>query len=277
MELDAIAAVAVGGTLLTGGRATVVGTLLGALIIQLVRYTLLANGVPHAAALVAKAAIIVLAVWLQRQEPADGGHDLAGAQGSSRARSLVARQGVLVALVLLILFGALRYDNFLGAYNVLSRAALQQHVRPGRARHVLRDHDRRHRPVGRLGRRDRQRRRGPAVPYGLTPALLGGVAAGLAVGARQRRPGHPPGHPALHRDARDHAGRERHGLLLAGNQSVSVSYESAFVELGQGDLLGFPGPAWIAGLAYLVGSIVLNLTAFGRTCSRSAATRTRRG
>jgi ribose transport system permease protein len=66
MELDAIAAVAVGGTLLTGGRATVIGTLLGALIIQLVRYTLLANGVPDAAALIAKAAIIVLAVWLQR-------------------------------------------------------------------------------------------------------------------------------------------------------------------------------------------------------------------
>jgi ribose transport system permease protein len=67
MELDAIAAVAVGGTLLTGGRATIAGTLLGALIIQLVRYTLLANGVPPAAALVVKAAIIVLAVWLQRQ------------------------------------------------------------------------------------------------------------------------------------------------------------------------------------------------------------------
>jgi galactofuranose transport system permease protein len=67
MELDAIAAVAVGGTLLTGGRATVIGTLLGAFIIQLVRYTLLANGVPDAAALIAKASIIVLAVWLQRQ------------------------------------------------------------------------------------------------------------------------------------------------------------------------------------------------------------------
>lgn len=70
MELDAIAAVAVGGTLLTGGRATIVGTLLGALIIQLVRYTLLANGVPDAAALVVKAGLIVLAVWLQRQEHA---------------------------------------------------------------------------------------------------------------------------------------------------------------------------------------------------------------
>jgi ribose transport system permease protein len=70
VELDVIAAVAVGGTLLTGGRATIIGTLLGALIIQLVRYTLLANGVPDAAALVVKAALIVLAVWLQRQDRA---------------------------------------------------------------------------------------------------------------------------------------------------------------------------------------------------------------
>jgi len=67
MELDAIAAVAVGGTPLTGGRASVVGTLIGALIIQLVRYTLLANGVPDAAALVVKAAIIVGAVFIQQK------------------------------------------------------------------------------------------------------------------------------------------------------------------------------------------------------------------
>ena len=65
MELDAIAAVAVGGTLLWGGRATIWGTLLGALIIQLVRYTLLANGVPDDVAKLAKAALIVAAVWLQ--------------------------------------------------------------------------------------------------------------------------------------------------------------------------------------------------------------------
>ena len=67
MELDAIAAVAVGGTLLSGGRATVTGTLIGALIIQLVRYTLLANGVPDDVAKLVKAALIVAAVWLQRQ------------------------------------------------------------------------------------------------------------------------------------------------------------------------------------------------------------------
>jgi ribose transport system permease protein len=67
MELDAIAAVAVGGTLLSGGRASIIGTLLGALTIQLVRYTLLANGVADAAALVVQAGIIVLAVWIQQQ------------------------------------------------------------------------------------------------------------------------------------------------------------------------------------------------------------------
>lgn len=65
MELDAIAAVAVGGTLFAGGRAYVGGTLIGALIIQLVRYTLLANNVPDAAAMIVKAGLIVLAVWLQ--------------------------------------------------------------------------------------------------------------------------------------------------------------------------------------------------------------------
>jgi ribose/xylose/arabinose/galactoside ABC-type transport system permease subunit len=67
MELDAIAAVAVGGTPFTGGRATVVGSLLGALLIQLLRYTLLANGVPDAAALVVKGGIIAGAVWSQQR------------------------------------------------------------------------------------------------------------------------------------------------------------------------------------------------------------------
>ena len=67
MELDAIAAVAVGGTPFTGGQASVVGSLIGALLIQLLRYTLLANGVPDAAALVVKGVIIAGAVWSQQR------------------------------------------------------------------------------------------------------------------------------------------------------------------------------------------------------------------
>jgi ribose/xylose/arabinose/galactoside ABC-type transport system permease subunit len=67
MELDAIAAVAVGGTPLTGGRATIVGTLLGALLIQLIRFTLLSKDVPFAVAQVINAVIILTAVYIQRQ------------------------------------------------------------------------------------------------------------------------------------------------------------------------------------------------------------------
>jgi galactofuranose transport system permease protein len=67
-ELDAIAAVAVGGTALTGGKAYIAGTLIGALIIQMLRYTLLAHGIPDAAALVVKAGIIIVAVYVQRRK-----------------------------------------------------------------------------------------------------------------------------------------------------------------------------------------------------------------
>ena len=67
MELDAIAAVAVGGTPLTGGRATMLGTLLGALLLQLVRFTLLSQGIPDATARVVQAGIILVAVYFQRQ------------------------------------------------------------------------------------------------------------------------------------------------------------------------------------------------------------------
>lgn len=67
MELDAIAAAAVGGTALAGGRATIVGTLIGALIIQQLRYTLLSHGVSDATTRMVTAAAIVAAVLLQRQ------------------------------------------------------------------------------------------------------------------------------------------------------------------------------------------------------------------
>ncbi len=66
MELDAIAAAVVGGALLQGGRAPIFGAILGAIIIQLVKYTLLANGVEDEVALIVKAAIIIAAVYLQQ-------------------------------------------------------------------------------------------------------------------------------------------------------------------------------------------------------------------
>jgi simple sugar transport system permease protein/ribose transport system permease protein len=69
-ELDAIAAVAVGGTPLTGGQASIIGTLIGALIIYLIGATLVSQNVSFGVAQVIKAAIILLAVYLQRQRKA---------------------------------------------------------------------------------------------------------------------------------------------------------------------------------------------------------------
>jgi ribose/xylose/arabinose/galactoside ABC-type transport system permease subunit len=66
MELDAIAAAVVGGAALSGGRAPILGAILGAVFIQLVKYTLLANGLGEPVALIAKAGIIVAAVYLQQ-------------------------------------------------------------------------------------------------------------------------------------------------------------------------------------------------------------------
>lgn len=66
MELDAIAAAVVGGALLQGGKAPIFGAILGAVIIQLVKYTLLANGVDDEVALIAKAIIILAAVYIQQ-------------------------------------------------------------------------------------------------------------------------------------------------------------------------------------------------------------------
>lgn len=66
MELSAIAAVAVGGTPLTGGRANVIGTMIGALILQLIRTTLISHNIPDAMARVVTAAAIIFAVLIQR-------------------------------------------------------------------------------------------------------------------------------------------------------------------------------------------------------------------
>lgn len=260
-ELDAIAAVAVGGTPLTGGRANVAGTLWGALIIQLVRYTLLANGVPDSAALVAKAAIIVLAVWLVRQRTATP----AASQARAAPLGGIGRYGVFAALLLLILFGWLRYENFLGEYNVLTVLrynAMFALVALGMCFVIM------------SGGIDLSVGSTAALgsvaaallsPYGTLAGLVGGIGAGLAIGilnafciVKLRIL------PFIATLATLLAASGL-ALLFAGNQSVSVSYDSGFTSLGQGDFIGFPVPAWIAVLAYAAGWMVLTFTAFGRT------------
>ena len=70
MELDAIAAVVVGGTALSGGRATIGGTVVGALIMQVIATSFNMLLVPYSWSLALKAAIILVAVYLQRPKRA---------------------------------------------------------------------------------------------------------------------------------------------------------------------------------------------------------------
>ncbi|HEV2557711.1 MAG TPA: ABC transporter permease [Microvirga sp.] len=177
----------------------------------------------------------------------------------------IGRFGVLIALVALIVFGWLRYENFLGAFNVLSVLRYNSMfalVALGMCFVII------------TGGIDLSVGSTAALgsvvaallsPYGLLPGLLGGLAAGLAVGIVNAivitRLNIMPFIATL----ATMLAASGCALLLAGNQSVSVSYETGFIELGQGDLLGFPVPAWIALGAYLAGSVILNLTGFGRT------------
>ncbi|MEV0585767.1 ABC transporter permease [Nonomuraea sp. NPDC050310] len=66
-ELDAIAAVIIGGTLLTGGRGTIIGSILGLLIFTLITNLFILNGLNTSDQLIAKGLIIVIAVLLQRR------------------------------------------------------------------------------------------------------------------------------------------------------------------------------------------------------------------
>jgi ribose/xylose/arabinose/galactoside ABC-type transport system permease subunit len=66
IELSAITAVVVGGTPLSGGRVRIVGTLAGALLMQLIAATLIKHDLPDSTARMIAAAIIVAAVYLQR-------------------------------------------------------------------------------------------------------------------------------------------------------------------------------------------------------------------
>lgn len=67
LELDAIFAVVIGGTLLTGGRFSLLGSVVGALIIQALTTTILTRGVPVEFTLVVKAIVVLLVCLLQSE------------------------------------------------------------------------------------------------------------------------------------------------------------------------------------------------------------------
>jgi galactofuranose transport system permease protein len=210
------------------------------------------------------------------------------AAGSKRGFRIAPSMAVVAVLILLTVFGAWRYDGFLGEYNVhsvLRFNAMFALVALGMCFVIM------------TGGIDLSVGAVAALasvvsaflsPYGLMAGLLGGLGAGLAAGfinaviiTRLKIL------PFIATLATMLAASGT-ALVLANNQSVSVSYDTAFTQIGQGDLfaflkpewisgegagffggllsfiLGFPTPAWIALAAYLVGWIVINHMPFGR-------------
>ena len=68
MEMDAILAVVIGGTSMNGGKFSLAGSMIGALIMQSLTTTILTRGVPVQATLVVKALVVVAVCLLQSEE-----------------------------------------------------------------------------------------------------------------------------------------------------------------------------------------------------------------
>jgi galactofuranose transport system permease protein len=206
----------------------------------------------------------------------------------TRQWSIKPSYAVIGVLLLLVAFGALRYDGFLGTYNVqsvLRYVSMFAFVSLGMCFVIM------------TGGIDLSVGSVAAMssvvaallsPYGLIPGALGGMAAGFAAGMLNAllitRMKILPFIATL----ATMLAASGTGLLLAGNQSVSVSYDTAFTSLGQGDLLSFmrpewvdaegaglfaqalgfvlsfPTPAWMALVAYGLGAFALANTPFGR-------------
>ena len=170
----------------------------------------------------------------------------------------------MIALILLIAFGALRYDHFLGAYNVLSvlrynsmfaltslgmcfvimTAGIDLSVGTTAAFASV---------VSAL-----------LSPMGLLPGLIGGLGAGLAMGAVN---GFMVTRMKIMPFIATLSGmldRERRRPLACAQPIGLGQLRHRFHLARPRRFLGFPTPAWIAGAAYVYGSIALNYTSFGR-------------
>jgi galactofuranose transport system permease protein len=182
-----------------------------------------------------------------------------------RHAAMLQRQGVVVALVLLIAFGAWRYDNFLGAYNIMSVLRYNSMfalVALGMGFVIM------------TGGIDLSVGATAALAsvvsadvsdVGLGAGLAAGIAAGLAIGLVNGLAIASARLPAFVTTLATMLAARGLALLISGNQSVSVSWDTSFTDLGGGDFLGFPIPAWIAAVAFVAGSVLLNFTGFGRT------------
>ncbi|MGZ2487255.1 simple sugar transport system permease protein [Rhizobium pisi] len=76
MELEAIAAAVIGGCLLTGGRGSILGAILGALIVVSLRYELIALGAPSSWYITFVGAVLIIAIIFNQKLARFLGHSV---------------------------------------------------------------------------------------------------------------------------------------------------------------------------------------------------------
>ena len=183
----------------------------------------------------------------------------------ARYARLVGTYGVLIALAALILFGWWRYENFLGAFNVMtvlrynSMFAL---VALGMCFVIMTGGiDLSVGSTAAMG----SVAAALASHYGMVPGIAAGVFVGILVGSLNGvLVTHLKIMPFIATLATMLAASGS-ALLLSNQTSVPVSPTTGFINIGHGNLWIFPIPTLIALGAYVLGSMVLNLTSTGRT------------
>jgi ribose/xylose/arabinose/galactoside ABC-type transport system permease subunit len=182
----------------------------------------------------------------------------------TRARNILRHQGALAVLIILVLFASFRYQEFFTPYNIytfLSYNTMFGLIALGMTFVIM------------TGGIDLSVGSVVALasvvaarlsPYGLFPAimavaLLGGLIGlfnGLLI-ARLRIP------PFIATLAMLLAARGL-ALLVAKEATVSADSHSDFTTIYTNNWLGIPVPLYILIAAYIIGSLILNYTRFGR-------------
>ena len=169
-----------------------------------------------------------------------------------------------MALLAILLFGALRYDGFFGVQNMaflLAATAKFGLIAIGMAFVIM------------AGGIDLSVGTVAVLssvvaamlsPYGITPALAAGVAVGLVMGlfngliiTKLKLM------PFVVTLCTFIAARGL-ALVISQRETVSISYDSGFDQLADGEIFGIPVPVCIAALAFALGALVLRYTPFGR-------------
>ncbi|SNT76306.1 ABC transporter permease [Paracoccus seriniphilus] len=187
--------------------------------------------------------------------------DLRGLMGRHAQMS-----GVWVALAAMIIFGLLRYDNFGSAYNLgsfLNYNSMFIIISLGMCFVIM---------TGGIDLSVGYVAAFTSIvaaylsPWGIVPALIGGVAAGVAFGAVNAILIVPMRLPPFIATLSTMLAAKGGSLVISGNQTVAVDWDSNFTKLGMDKAFGpIPWTIVLVAIAAVILWVVLERTPLGRT------------